>query len=84
MLALTRKAGESIMLDGDIEVIVVEVRGDQVRLGIKAPQNVKILRKEIFDAVRAENKKAADVAVNLVENRFKELEMIMKKLNSPE
>ncbi len=84
MLALTRKAGESIMLDGDIEVIVVEVRGDQVRLGIKAPQNVKILRKEIFDAVRAENKKAADVAVNLVENRFKELDMIMKKLKPPE
>ena len=59
MLALTRKTGESIILDDEIEIVVVEVKGDQVRLGIQAPKSVKILRKEIYEEIRSENLKAA-------------------------
>ena len=59
MLALTRKTGESIILDDEIEIVVVEVKGEQVRLGIQAPKNVKILRKEIYEEIRSENLKAA-------------------------
>ena len=59
MLVLTRKQNESIMLGGDIEIIVTEISPTQVRLGIKAPRDLEILRKEIYDAVIEENKKAA-------------------------
>ena len=60
MLALSRKVNESIMLGNDIEITVLEVKGEQVKLGIKAPKNVHILRKEIFVDVQDENKKAAE------------------------
>lgn len=63
MLALTRKINESIMLGNEIEVTVLEVKGDQVKLGIKAPKSVSILRKEIFVQVQEENKSAADSVV---------------------
>lgn len=82
MLALTRRVGESIIIGNDIEITIVEVKGDQVRIGINAPKSVKILRKEIFEEIQAENKKAANVAINLGKTRVKELESIMKKLNS--
>jgi len=62
MLALTRKTGQSIIIDDNIEITVVEVKGDQVRVGISAPRSVKILRKEIFEEIRAENKVAAGVS----------------------
>ena len=62
MLALTRKTGQSIIIDDNIEITVVEVKGDQVRVGISAPRSVKILRKEIFEEIRAENKAAAGVS----------------------
>ena len=58
MLVLTRKLNESIMLGGDIEIIVTEISPTQVRLGIKAPRNLEVLRKEIYEAVSGENKKA--------------------------
>ena len=47
MLALARKSNESIMLGNDIEITVLEIKGDQVKLGIKAPKSVPIYRKEI-------------------------------------
>jgi carbon storage regulator len=47
MLVLTRRTNESIIINGDIEVMIVEVRGGQVKLGIKAPANVVVVRKEI-------------------------------------
>ncbi|WP_418791020.1 carbon storage regulator CsrA [Phosphitispora sp. TUW77] len=62
MLALTRKSGQSIIIDDNIEITVVEIKGDQVRLGISAPRTVKILRKEIFDEIKAENMTAAVVS----------------------
>ncbi len=66
MLVLTRKKNESIVLNDNIEITVVDVQGDQVRIGINAPKSVSIYRKEIFLEIQAENKKAADVkSVNL-------------------
>ena len=58
MLALTRKKGESIMIGDDIEVIVISSRGDHVRLGINAPRNVPVHRKEIHDQIVNSNKEA--------------------------
>jgi carbon storage regulator len=59
MLILTRKVNERIVIGDDIEVSVVEIRGDQVKLGISAPQNVKVHRREVFDQIQAENRAAA-------------------------
>ena len=59
MLILARKVGQKIVIDGDIEITVVEVRGDQVRLGITAPRSVAVLRKELLEQVAAENIEAA-------------------------
>ena len=61
MLVLTRKKNESIILNDNIEITIVDVQGDQVRVGINAPKSVSIYRKEIFLEIQAENKKAADV-----------------------
>jgi carbon storage regulator len=62
MLALTRKKGESIMVGDNVEVIVLSLQGEQVRLGIIAPQNVSIHRKEIFEQIQLENKEASGTA----------------------
>lgn len=62
MLILARKVGQHIVIAGDIEITVVEVRGDQVRLGITAPRSIAVHRKELLEQVAAENLKAADTA----------------------
>lgn len=59
MLVLTRRAGQSIMIGNGIEVKIVEVRGDQVRLGIIAPADVPVHRLEVYEQIRAENREAA-------------------------
>lgn len=59
MLILARKVNERIMIGHEIEVSVVEIRGDQVKLGIVAPPAVKVHRREVFDAIQAENRAAA-------------------------
>ena len=59
MLALTRKAGERIVIGDHIVITVVDVKGDSVRLAIDAPQEIKIYRGEIYDSIVSENKKAA-------------------------
>lgn len=59
MLILTRKVNERIVIGDDIEVSVVEIRGDQVKLGIVAPRSVKVHRREVFDHIQAENREAA-------------------------
>ncbi|MCI7129427.1 MAG: carbon storage regulator CsrA [Lachnospiraceae bacterium] len=62
MLALTRKKGESLVLNNDIEVTVLEIRGDQVKLGVKAPRQVPVYRKEVYLQIQKENEAAASVA----------------------
>lgn len=61
MLALTRKKGESLVLNNDIEVTVLEIRGDQVKLGINAPKQVPVYRKEVYLQIQKENEAAATV-----------------------
>ncbi|PLR73716.1 carbon storage regulator CsrA [Bacillus sp. UMB0728] len=58
MLVLTRKTKESIMLNDDIEITVVSIDGDQVKLGINAPKNVEIHRNEIYLSIQQENSSA--------------------------
>lgn len=60
MLVLTRKPDQSIMIGGEIEITILEVRGEQVRVGIRAPRSIAIHRKEIFEEIRAENRSALD------------------------
>jgi carbon storage regulator len=60
MLILSRKVNEKIMIGEDISISIIEVRGDQVRIGVDAPKNVKVFRQEVFDAIRAENKAAVE------------------------
>jgi len=52
MLVLTRRINESIVINDDVSVLVVEVRGDRVRLGIEAPKDVTVHRKEVYDIIR--------------------------------
>lgn len=55
MLVLSRRKDETIMIGDDVEITVVDVRGDTVRLGIQAPRHVSVHRKEIYNAIQAEN-----------------------------
>src|SRR3954468_20295235 len=61
MLVLSRQRDQAIMIGDDIEVSVVDIRGDKVRLGINAPRSVSVHRKEIYEAIRKENKAAAEI-----------------------
>ena len=64
MLALTRKKGESIIVNNDIEISILELRGDQVKIGISAPREVPVYRKEVYLQIQ-EEKEAALSADNL-------------------
>lgn len=75
MLVLTRKKYETIVIGDDIEVTVISVSGDQIKLGIKAPNNVDIHRKEIYDQIKAENNAASNASVNMLQN----LSQLLKK-----
>lgn len=59
MLVLTRKLGESIAIDDHIKIVVVQIKGKQVRLGIQAPKETKIHREEVYAAIQDQNKQAA-------------------------
>lgn len=59
MLLLTRKIGESIVIDDDICVTIKEIRGNNVKIGIEYPATTRVLRKEIFDRIQVENQLAA-------------------------
>ncbi|NLU52784.1 MAG: carbon storage regulator CsrA [Clostridiaceae bacterium] len=61
MLVLTRKKGQAIIIGHDIEISIIDVQGDQVRIGINAPKSVSIHRKEIYEEIRNENLSAATV-----------------------
>ncbi len=61
MLVLSRQRDETIMIGDDIEITVVDIRGDKVRLGITAPGTVPVHRKEVYEAIQRENREAAKV-----------------------
>jgi carbon storage regulator len=56
MLVLSRKKNESIVINDDITITIVEIRGDKVRLGVEAPREVPVHRREVFEAIRAADK----------------------------
>jgi carbon storage regulator len=60
MLILSRKLNEKIMIGDDVSISIIEIRGDQVKLGVDAPRSVKVFRREVFDAIMEENLAAAD------------------------
>jgi carbon storage regulator len=71
MLVLTRKLQESIKIGQDIEITVLAVEGDQVKLGISAPKNIEIHRKEIFLSIQEENNNAAQSSIDSIKQLLK-------------
>lgn len=65
MLILSRKLNEKIIIDDTIEVSVVEIKGDHIKLGILAPKSVKVYRHEVYEAIQTENKAAANAPSDL-------------------
>ena len=64
MLVLSRQRDETIMIGDEIEITVVDIRGDKVRLGINAPRSVQVHRKEVYEAIKRENTEASKVQVD--------------------
>ncbi len=64
MLVLSRLRDETIMIGDDVEITVVDIRGDKVRLGIAAPRHIQVHRKEVYDAIKRENAAASRVQVD--------------------
>ena len=62
MLVLSRQRDESIMIGDDVEIIIVDVRGDKVRLGITAPKEIPVHRREIYDAIQREKKEKEQIS----------------------
>ena len=74
MLVLTRKSGESINLGDDITITIVEIKGNSVRLGIKAPADLKIYRKELYEKIKQENL----LSSNLFIDEFEKINKVLR------
>ena len=70
MLIITRKKGESLMIGDDIEIIISKIDDGSVKIGIKAPKDVRILRKELYEEVERENKAATQIDIGVL-NKLK-------------
>lgn len=62
MLALSRKKGEALMINNDIEITVLEIKGEQVKIGISAPKEIPVYRKEVYIQIQEANKEAANIS----------------------
>lgn len=79
MLVLTRKTGQKLIIGDNIEIVVLETKGDSVKIGIKAPKNVTVYREEVFEEIKKANQQSTrniliadlDLAFNLFENKKK-------------
>ena len=72
MLALSRKKGEALVINNNIEVTVLEVKGDQVKFGISAPKEVPIYRKEVYLQIQDSNKEAMQAGLEALKKRFED------------
>lgn len=68
MLIITRKKGESLMIGNDIEIVIGKIDDGSVKIGIKAPKDVNILRKELYEEIEKENKEAISIDLNMLKN----------------
>lgn len=68
MLIITRKKGESLMIGDDIEITISKIEDGSVKIGINAPKDVTILRKELYEAVEEENKEASKIDLDMLKN----------------
>lgn len=73
MLVLTRKLGESIAIDDNIKIVVVQIKGKQVRLGIKAPKETKIHREEVYKTIQDQNSEASQATLDQLQLLNQEL-----------
>ena len=72
MLALSRKKNESLIINNDVEITILEIKGDQVKIGINAPKTVPVYRKEVFVQIQEANKEASSSAgAEALKNLFK-------------
>ncbi|MCL1864424.1 MAG: carbon storage regulator CsrA [Spirochaetes bacterium] len=77
MLVLARRLNESIMIGDDIEIIVIDIKGDQVKLGIKAPRKITVHRKEIYQEIKQEN--IAAISSDFDPSTLRDLSDLFKK-----
>ncbi len=68
MLIITRKKGESLMIGDNIEIIISKIDDGSVKIGIKAPRDIEILRKELYEEVERENKEATQIDISMLRN----------------
>ncbi len=66
MLILSRKTDQQIKIGEQITLTIIEIRGDQVKIGVEAPKSVKVFREEVFSAIKNENTKAASVSTDKI------------------
>lgn len=66
MLIITRKKGESLMIGDDIEIVISKIDDGSVKIGINAPKDISILRKELYEEVEKENKEATKISLNVL------------------
>ncbi|HIZ28310.1 MAG TPA: carbon storage regulator CsrA [Candidatus Adamsella sp.] len=76
MLVLSRKTGEKLIINDNIEITIIETRGDSVKIGINAPKNVSIYREEIFEEIRKNNKQSAN---NILQTNIDDVINIINK-----
>ena len=76
MLVLARKRNQSIVINDDIEIHIVDISNDQVKIGVKAPKEISVHRKEIYDNLKTEMKEAADSSVH----RIKDIKSLKKQI----
>lgn len=68
MLIITRKKGESLMIGDDIEIVISKIDDGSVKIGVKAPRDIEILRKELYEEVEQENKEATKIDISMLGN----------------
>ena len=78
MLILTRKTNEKIKIGNEITLSIIEIKGEQVKIGVEAPKEVKVFRQEVYDAIQKENKAAASLS-NVAPENLSALNKLIKK-----